>query len=94
MITFSPPAQDRDTSRDAARAIRPNAGTLRAMVRNFIILQGSYGATDQEIQAALNLSGDTERPRRVELWNAGFIIDSGMVRNTPSGLSAVVWRAA
>ena len=93
-MTFAPPAQNTDTSRAAARAIRPNAGTLRAMVRNHIILQGSYGATDQEIQQALNLSGDTERPRRIELWNAGFIVDSGFIRKTDSGQSAVVWRAA
>ena len=93
-MNFEPPAQNKPTSISAAKHIRPNAGTIRAMVRNHIVLQGSYGATDQEIQHALGLSGDTERPRRIELWNAGFIIDSGLVRKTDSGLAAVVWRAA
>ena len=94
MITFNPPAQNTPTSRDAAKRMRPNAGTLRAMVRNYIVLQGSHGATDLEIQKALGLSGDTERPRRIELWNAGFILDSGESRMTDSGLAAIVWRAA
>lgn len=94
MTTFEPPAQNTDTSRAAARSIRPKAGTLRAMIRNHIILQGSYGATDEELQKALNLSGSTERPRRIELWNAGLILDSGFVRKTDSGMAAIVWRAA
>ena len=93
-MTFEPPAQNTDTSRAAARAARHSSARVRAMIRNHLVLCGSYGATDPEIQAALNLSGDTERPRRIELWNAGFIVDSGFVRKTDSGLAAVVWRAA
>ena len=93
-MTFEPPSQPTPTSRAAARAARHSSARVRAMIRNHLVLCGSYGATDPEIQAALNLSGDTERPRRGDLFKAGFCIDSGFKRPTASGLMAIVWRAA
>ena len=50
------------------------------------------GATDGEIQDALDMGGDTERPRRWELQKAGMIVDSGMRRRTRSMRMARVWR--
>jgi hypothetical protein len=77
----------------AGVAIRPDAARLRAKVFEYVKGRGAAGATDAEIQAALDMSGDTERPRRRELQQAGFIGDSGQVRQTPSGRAAVVWIA-
>jgi hypothetical protein len=57
------------------------------------------GATDDEIQIALGLSGDTERPRRWELLRTHRIRQShredGSVRRryTRAGRLAVVWEA-
>ena len=80
------------TSRAAAESV-VNAGTLRAKVRDFIADLGGYGATDEEVQNALNLSGNTVRPRRRELEKAGHVVDSGRTRATQSGRQAVVWIA-
>ena len=77
----------------AGVAIRPDAARLRAKVFEYIKGRGADGATDAEIQAALDMSGDTERPRRRELQVAGFIADSGRTRLTPAGRAAVVWIA-
>ena len=83
-----------DTSRLAAVDIYPRTGTLRRKVLDFICGQGWSGATDEEMQIALGMSGNTERPRRRELEIAGFIKDSGLRRRTLSGELAVVWACA
>ena len=88
-----PPANASVTSGAAKVAIRPTAGRLRKRVLEFIQQHGAAGVTDREIQAGLNMSGDTERPRRRELQQLGLIADSGMVRQTGSGRAAVVWVA-
>ncbi|MFW6124605.1 MAG: hypothetical protein ACOC46_00545 [Pirellulales bacterium] len=90
----STPHSGSATSRAAAEAIRPEAGTLSAAVFEFIVGAGDRGATDGEIQRALHLAGDTERPRRRALQQRGLIIDSGHRRKTPSGREAVVWVSA
>lgn len=81
------------TSRTAAEQIQPAAATLRRAVLRFIQSQGSDGATDAEIQTALDLTGDTQRPRRWELQRAGLIVDSGRRRKTPAARDAIVWTA-
>lgn len=80
-----------DTSRQAAINFMPKVGTKRRAVLDCIERQMYAGATDEELQRWLNMTGNTERPRRVELLNAGFIKDSGMTRPTLSGEQAVVW---
>lgn len=81
------------TSRDAAQAIRPKSDTLRAAVMSYIASQGIEGATDEEIQNALGMQGSTQRPRRIELMNAGEIREIGK-RKTSSGRLASVWGMA
>lgn len=82
-----------ETSRLAALSFYPRQGTARRKVLDFIAESG--GATDEEIQDALRMSGNTERPRRVELTDyrdlPKLIKDSGMKRRTRSGEWAVVW---
>lgn len=79
------------TSREAAQGARPVAGLLRENVLAFIRSRGEEGATDQEIQEALALDPSTQRPRRVELVQAGLVWNSGKTRKTRSGREAVVW---
>ena len=92
---YQPPAQGHsETSIAAAGAIKEPAHTLRTRVLGYIVARDKHGATDIEIQTALRMEGSTQRPRRVELLDAGLIKDSGTTRKTPSGRSAVVWVAA
>lgn len=94
LLSWRPPAQRHsDTSRAAADAIAPKAGTLRAVVLAFIKSQGAFGATDEEISLALDMAGNTVRPRRRELQQAGLVVDSGRRRPTESRRLAVVWIA-
>ena len=79
------------TSRAAAISIAETAESLRAEVYRYIARCGAYGATDEETQTALHMVGNTERPRRIELFDAGIVADSGARRPTRSGRQAVVW---
>lgn len=89
-----PPAQAHSrTSRDAAEQIEPAAETLRRQVLHRLILLGSSGATDEELQMFLVMNPSTERPRRIELVEMGLVKDSGRRRRTLSGRNAVVWVA-
>ena len=83
--------ETRATSRAAAEGIAPVAGTQRDLVLTFVRRCGSRGATDEEIQQGLNLSGNAQRPRRSELEAAGFLEASPVTRRTTSGRAAVVW---
>jgi hypothetical protein len=79
-----------DTSRAAAIAIEPDANRLRAEVYS-LLMRYSQGLTDQEMQAHLGMPGSTQRPRRVELCDGGWVLDSGRKRFTSSGRLAVGW---
>ncbi len=88
-----PAANAATTRRAAAASIRTDAASLRGKVLGFLILQGDTGSTDEEIQTALGMSGNTERPRRKELEQLGLVRDSGQVRATKAGRAACVWCA-
>ena len=81
------------TSFDAAKAIEPKAGTLRAKLLDELRHFPEIGLTDQEMQDLTNMDPSTQRPRRIELHKAGLIEDSGKTRATASGRQAVVWVA-
>lgn len=81
------------TSRAAAESVAGQAPSLRRAVYRALLEAGEGGCTDEEIQALLGLSGSTQRPRRVELVEAGLVRDSGRKRTTGSGRLAVVWVA-
>lgn len=83
-----------ETSRAAAARIAPVAGTLRWNVYEYIRQSGLYGATDEEIQVALCMEPSTQRPRRVELVDGGFVVKAAFTRKTISGRAASVWVAA
>jgi hypothetical protein len=78
-----------DTARQASWSALPRTGTQRRRVLERIATRPS---TDEEIQRALAMSGNTERPRRVELVGGGWIRDSGDRRAyAPGGDPAIVW---
>ena len=80
------------TSASAALRALPKSGSKRKRVYDFINRVG--GATDEEIEQALNISGNTVRPTRGSLVKDGFIVDSGLERLTKAGNPAIVWRVA
>lgn len=96
------------TSRAAAAAVRDSAATLRQRVLDYLRSRGRQGATDEEIQLALGMPGNTQRPRRQELERAGLVLplrspgnapgsapgDAYVTRATRSGRQAQVWVAA
>lgn len=86
------PFSNTTTSLAAAIAIEPHAETLRERVYAAIVKAGERGATDEEIQAATGMDGNTQRPRRVELARAGAIEVAGL-RKTTANKDATVWVA-
>lgn len=76
------------TSRAAATAAAPSAQTTRSRVLQIVRANGPM--TDQQIQDALKMDPSTERPRRVELVNDGFIEAQGE-GTTKTGRKAVLW---
>ena len=82
------------TSVEAANLIvGARADTLRGEIYRYLLSVTGTGATDEEGQDALGLPGNTYRPRRVELQNAGLVVDSRRVRLTRNKRKAVVWYA-
>lgn len=82
----------RGTSHAAKRSIKSASAGQRARVFQFILRSGTRGATDQEVELALGMAGNTVRPRRIELGEKGFVEDSGETRLTSSGRKAIVWK--
>lgn len=89
-----PPHNRTDTSKLAADLMQPFVGKQRERVFEFIKSQAEHGATDEEIQDGLNMSGNSERPRRSRLVELGRVADSHNMRMTRSGRPATVWIVA
>jgi len=80
-----------DTSEAAAEAIGEVSGRLRLQVYELLCEYASTGLTDHQQQEILQMNPSTQRPRRIELVDAGLVIDSGRRRPSPSGRPATVW---
>jgi hypothetical protein len=81
------------TSVEAANLMSGSrAGSLRATIYRWLLEQPT-GATDEEGQDALGMDGNTYRPRRLELQEAGLVGVTGRERLTKSRRHAVVYRA-
>jgi hypothetical protein len=80
-----------DTESGAALAQLPKSGTDRRKVLNFIGEQGERGATDEELSLGIPLRLYTAAPRRNELRDGGWVVDSGRRRPTTTGTAAIVW---
>lgn len=81
------------TSKLAARSMRSHAAAQQHRVLECLRQAGDAGLTDEEIQAALDLSGNSERPRRAKLVELGLVENAGVMRLTKSSHPATVWRA-
>ncbi|MDA0591535.1 MAG: hypothetical protein O2820_06235 [Planctomycetota bacterium] len=64
---------------------------LARRIFDYLMSCDTDGATDSEIERALELPGNSERPRRIWLVKHGFVEASGETRPTPSGCPAAVW---
>jgi transcription initiation factor IIE alpha subunit len=83
----------RRTSIRAAIKVYPETGSLRLKIYELLVRAGSRGATDQEIESILGISGNSVRPLRGSLEKQGFIIDSGTTRENTNGNLCIVWKA-
>lgn len=81
------------SSLEAAESIKPKRQPLQAQVLAYLKRRGGLGATDEECQIALGLNPSTQRPRRIELVEAGLIVEADFQRKTRSGRNASVWIA-
>lgn len=88
---FQRPTDAAETQRTSAVMAYPASGTQRRKVLDYITKCGYVGATDEELQNILLMNPSTQRPRRVELVEGGWIEDSGRRRKTRSRREAVVW---
>jgi hypothetical protein len=78
------------TSYAAARRALGRTGNYRRLVLHALI---DADMTDEELQTYLRISPNTQRPRRVELVDAGLVQPAGTHRRTVTGSWAVVWTA-
>lgn len=95
-----PPNSGTNTSRAAAASMEQAAPVLREQVFD-AIAAAPDGLTCEELCEALDLPGDTVRPRLWELRGQPKkaqrpvrIMDSGETRKTKRGRKATVWRVA
>jgi hypothetical protein len=87
-----PPAQAHsETSRAAADSVAHSIGPSHERILALLHDRGERGATDEEMMEALDMGGNTQRPRRRELQLMDMIHDSKTTRPTRSGREAVVW---
>ena len=81
------------TSKLAAETMKPFATSQEIRVFEFIKERDDYGATDEEQQLSLGMTGNSQRPRRRRLVERGLVADSKTTRKTSSGSDAIVWVA-
>lgn len=79
------------TSKDAAAAALPRAGTLRSAVYGAIAAAGTRGCTDDDLEVILDRTHQATSASRNTLMRDGLIADSGHRRPTRHGHPATVW---
>jgi hypothetical protein len=88
-VIISPSAKP--TSANAALNALPKSGSKRRRVYEYLKQTG--GATDEEIERALGISGNTVRPTRGSLVKDKFVYATDLERPTLAGNMAIVWKA-
>jgi hypothetical protein len=81
------------TSMAAAKLMDGKRAPLLAQIYNLLLGLLPDGLTDEEGQEMLSLAGNTYRPRRGELEEAGLVKNSLLTRPTRAKRQAVVWIA-
>lgn len=84
---------NRDTSKEAAQRIEPETSVLRRRILGELQVRGTFGATCDELEQAMDLSHQTASARIREMNLKGSIVDSGNRRKTRTGRNAIVWVA-
>ena len=79
------------TSEEANILASPFKDLVRNEVWSYLANRGEQGATDQELEVALDRPGNTLRPARREQVKLGIVVESGRTRRTRSGRRAIVW---
>lgn len=93
----TPPSNGTPTSDAAAASLTPETlSKLQRKVLDVIWQARGYGVTDEQIGIVAGLSGNTVRPRRGELEQAGFVeqrVWEGKLLTAPtqSGRQAALW---
>lgn len=77
------------TSFSAADLARISSGGRRRQVLEVLAYHGDL--TDEEIQDKISIPANTERPRRVELVDMGFVAATPYRRSTHAGVLSIVW---
>lgn len=80
----------RRTSSEAYASIADSLQAMQARVYR-ALFRSPVPLTDEQLQIRLGMSGNTQRPRRVELLERGLIEEAGVAR-TRSGHRAMTWR--
>lgn len=89
-IPFPPFVYTSATSYEAAEKVGRKTPSQRERIWAFIASEGEHGATREEIERELGLSGNTVRPRVAELLKVGRIRVAQETRRTVAGLRAEV----
>lgn len=92
LYPYEPGFKDRDTSKEAAEAIKPSATYLRRITLEAFVAAGWSGLTADEAAKRLGLSILSIRPRVTELRQRKLLTDTGERRKNESGCSARVLR--
>ena len=83
-----------ETSRLAADSMKDHAQTDRHRVYLFLLERGEHGATDDEIEVALNMTHQSASARRRQLESKfGAVVGTGERRKTRSGRTAQIYVA-
>ena len=78
------------TSVIAAAVVLPKSGTQRSKVL-YAVAESEDGMTDAEIALDLSMEGNSVRPRRLELIEMGWLVDSGRRRASAGHGEGIVW---
>ncbi len=89
----APYAPGNEASRQAADGIHHQLDGIRADVFDYIISSGAEGATGSEIADSLDILPYTAKPRCTELKDAGYIVDSHLLRKNSNDRNETVWVA-
>ena len=84
-------ANPQPTSVKAALAVFPKSGTQRYRILAAVVAADGAGLTDAQIQAKTGISESSERPRRGELVEGGWLEDTGVTREYGGHGEAIVW---
>jgi hypothetical protein len=82
-------SNDRDTARAAGERTNLTEGQRKVLIA--LAGAGSRGLIDHDHERLCGLIPTSAGKRRLELMQAGLVIDSGQRRATSTGTAAIVW---